>query len=232
MRHLLVIALVIALAGCGTAVRKVETGANTVGERLTVYLEGPWNHIDFVGNKPGQVWTMEGVSVDELIIYSGIKDGQAMHPEDARQSKKQNVIFRSNMPTDQIVSMFEGVFTRDDSVFKLTRVEPSSFGGRKGVLFEFERIRKYDNLRQNGFGYGTVDGGELFALVYVAPTLTFFPKHQARVEAIVRSAFIKPVVGSGSAVASLPPPTKVSSSGRSRESLGAIASPPQAQGFR
>lgn len=216
MKHLFIIAAVIALAGCGT-VRKVETGSNTVGERFTMHLEGPWNHVDFPGIKPGQVWTMEGVTVDELVIYSGIKDGQVMHPENSAQSKKQNVVFRSNMPTEQIVSMFEGVFTRDDSIFKLMRVEPSTFGGKKGFLFEFERIRKTDNLRQLGFGYGAVDNGELFSLVYIAPALTFFPRHQARVEAIAHSAFIKPVAGSSSAASSLPPPTKVALRSQSRE---------------
>lgn len=225
MKHLLIIAAVIALAGCGT-VRKVETGSNTVGERFTMHLDGPWNHIDFPGIKPGQLWTMEGVTVDELIIYAGIKDGQVMHPENSAQSKKQNIVFRGNMPTEQIVSMFEGIFTRNDSIFKLMRVEPSTFGGKKGFLFEFERTRKKDNLRQLGFGYGAVDSGELFALVYVAPALTFFPKHQARVEAIAHSAFIKPVAGSNSGAGSLPPPTKVAIRAQGREPSALAASSP------
>lgn len=208
MKYLLIIAVVLTLAGCGT-VRKVETGANTVGERLTMHLDGPWNHIDFPGIRPGQVWTMEGVTVDELIMYSGIKDGQVMHPENTHQSKKQDIVFRSNMATEQVVSLFEGILTRDDSLFKLMRVEPSTFGGKKGFLFEFERIRKIDNLRQLGFCYGAIDSGELFALVYVAPALTFFPRHQARVEAIAHSAFIKPSAGASPVTGSLPPPTKL-----------------------
>jgi hypothetical protein len=188
-------------------------------------LEGPWNHIDFPNIKPGQVWTMEGVTVDELVIYSGIKSGQVMHPENSAQSKKQNVVFLSSMPTEQIVSMFEGVFTRDDSIFKLLRVEPSTFGGKKGFLFEFERIRKSDNLRQLGFGYGAVDSGELFALVYVAPALTFFPRHQARVEAIAYSAFIKPSAGSSPVTSALPRPTKVAIRAQDRESSSTSVAP-------
>jgi hypothetical protein len=203
----LAVVLVVALAGCGT-VRKVETGTNTVGERFSMHLEGPWNHVDFPGIKPGQVWTMEGVTVDELVIYAGIKDGEVMHPTGGA-GKKQNIVFRRDMPTDQIVAMFEGVYTRDDSIFKLLRVEPSAFGGRRGFLFEFERVRKHDNLRQLGFGYGAVDNGELFALVYAAPALTFFPRHQARVEAIAHSALIKPAAGAPAPAGVLPPPTKV-----------------------
>ncbi|RKT60633.1 hypothetical protein DFR40_0772 [Azonexus fungiphilus] len=209
MKYLIVMVAVVVLAGCGS-VRKVETGTNKVGERFSMQLEGPWNHVDFPGIKPGQLWTMEGITVDELIIYAGIKDGQVMHPDNAAQTKKQNVVFRRDMPTEKIVSMFESVMTRDDSVFKLLRIEPSSFAGRKGFLFEFERIRRNDNLRQLGFGYGAVDDGELFALVYVAPALTFFPRHQARVEAIAHSALISPPVGAAAPVAILPPPVRVS----------------------
>lgn len=202
MKRLLIIALtVLGLVGCGT-VRKVETGSHTVGERLTMHLDGPWNHIDFPGIKPGQVWTMEGITVDELIIYSGIKDGQVMHIKDGSQGKRKDIVFRSNMPTEQLVSMFEGVFTRDDSVFKLTRVQPNTFGGQKGFMFEFERIRKNDNVRQLGFGYGAVDNRELFALVYIAPALTFFNKHKATVNAIARSVVIKPGASASTALSS------------------------------
>ena len=36
-----------------------------------------------------------------------------------------------------------------------------------------------------------VNQGELFALIYHAPRLTFFPRHQARVEAMAKAVMIK-----------------------------------------
>lgn len=207
MKKILLLVALLSLAGCAS-VRKVETGVNNVGERFSIHLDGPWNHLDFPGIKPAQVWTMEGLTIDELLIYSGIKDGQIMHPELA-SSKKKSVIFRGNMQTDEIVSMFESMLTRDDSAFNLLRVEPSTFGGKKGFLFEYERIRKIDNVRQLGFGYGAVDNGELFALVYTAPALTFFPRHKARVEAIAHTAYIKPNGNSSYVASQLAPPTKL-----------------------
>lgn len=208
MKKILLLIALLSLAGCAS-VRKVETGVNNIGERLSIHLEGPWNHLDFPGIKPAQVWTMEGLTIDELLIYSGIKDGQVMHPENPANSKKKNVIFRGNMQTDEIVSMFESMLTRDDSVFNLLRVEPSTFGGKKGFLFEYERIRKIDNVLQLGFGYGAIDNGELFALVYTAPALTFFPRHKARVEAIAHTAHIKPNGNSTYVASQLAPPTKL-----------------------
>lgn len=189
MKKLLLVLLLALLSACAT-VKKVESGKHTVGERLSVDIQGNWNHLDFPGIRPAEVWTMEGIAVDEFLIYSGIKDGQAMHPDDRSGGQKKNFVFRSGMPAEEVVSMFEGVLTRDGSTFKLLKLEPYPFGGRKGYRFEYERIRKLDNVQQRGVAFGAVDQGELFALVYQAPRLTFFPRHKDRVEAIARSVLI------------------------------------------
>lgn len=182
--------IALTIAGCAT-VKKVESGVRPVGERLTINIQGEWNHLDFPGIKPAAVWTMEGVTIDEFLIYSGIKDGQAMHPENGGNGQKKSFVFRSAMQTEEIVSMFEGVLTRDGSTFKLLKVEPYTFGGRKGFRYEYERVRKVDGVIQQGVGFGAVDKGELFALLYQAPRLTFFPRHQGRVESIAQSAKIE-----------------------------------------
>lgn len=189
MNKLLLLVLLVFLSSCGT-VRKVETGKNTVGERLMVDIQGNWNHLDFPGIKPAQIWTMEGVTVDEFLIYSGIKDGQPMHPENPGAGKQKNFVFRSTMQIEEVVALFEGVLTRDGSSFKLLKLEPYPFAGRKGYRFEYERVGKVDNVHQLGLGFGAIDKGELFALIYQAPRLTFFPRHKDRVEAIAKSVAI------------------------------------------
>jgi len=190
MNKMFLIALALFVAGCAT-VKKVESGSNMVSEHLSINIEGNWNHLDFPGIKPAQVWTMEGVTVDEFLIYSGIQGGQVMHPENASSSKLKNFVFRSAMQTEEIVSLLEGVLSRDNSTFKLLKLEPYPFGGKKGFRFEYERIRKVDNVQLRGIGFGAVDKGELYALLYHAPRLTFFPRHQARVEAIAKTALIR-----------------------------------------
>ena len=87
--------------------------------------------------------------------------------------------------------MFESILTADDSVFKLLRVGPFAFAGRKGIRFEYERVRKGDGVIQLGVGFGTIDAGELYAMTYQAPRLVFYPRHQARVEAMARTIQLK-----------------------------------------
>lgn len=191
MKIILVVLLMLAFSGC-VSVAKVETGERTVGERLVVTLDSAWNHISGPGAGPAETWTMEGLPVDQLLIYSGIRDGQAIHAErTAGSGSQKSANFRSGMQPDEIAAMFEGMLTRDGSRFKLEKLEPVIFGGSKGLRFEYSLTRKLDNVQLSGIGYGRVSKGELFAIVYMAPRLTFFSRHVAKAEQISRSARVK-----------------------------------------
>jgi hypothetical protein len=181
--------LLAVLAGCAS-VAKMESGPQTVGERLVVHLEGAWNHVSGPGIGPAQTWTMEGLPVDQLLIYVGVKDGDAVHQPD-RAGKLKNFSFRSSMQAADVVAMFEGMMTRDGSVFRLAKLEPTSFAGQKGFRFEFSLTRKVDGVQLSGLGYGTVHQGELFAMLYAAPKLGFFARHERSVEQMARSAKLK-----------------------------------------
>jgi len=188
MRKLLVVFALVALSGCAT-VNKMESGNQNIGERMSLTLEGAWNHVALPGQGPGQTWTMEGLPVDTLLIYSGLKDGEAIHRPNAGGQKSFN--FRASMQPDEIVGLFEGFLALDGSQFQLTKLELATFGGEKGFHFEYSLVRKVDGVTLSGMGYGTVSKGELLALVYQAPRLTFFSRHKDRVEQIARSARVK-----------------------------------------
>jgi hypothetical protein len=188
MRNLLAVLVLAVLAGCAT-VNKMETGPQNIGERLTFHLDGAWNHVALPNQGPAQTWTMEGLPVDTLLIYSGLKDGEALHRPGFGGQKSLN--FRASMQPDEIVRLYEGMLTLDGSQFELTKLEPATFGGEKGFRFEYTLTRKVDGVTLSGFGYSTVSKGELFALLYQAPRLTFFSRHKDRVEQIARSARVK-----------------------------------------
>jgi hypothetical protein len=190
MKRLALLLLLACLGGCAS-VAKVETGTRSVGDRMTVHLEGPWNHINVPGMGPGETWTMEGLTVDRLMLYSGIKDGQVIHAEAPATAQLKSFSYRSSMQPDDIVAMFEGMLTRDGSSFKLLKLEPATFGGIKGLRFEYSVTRKQDNVHLTGFGYSSVSKGELFSVLYMAPRLGFFPRHAPAAEQISRSARIK-----------------------------------------
>lgn len=188
MKKIFVLVLVLFLAACAS-VSEVKTGENNLGDRLKLTLDGPWNQINAPNIGPAQLWTMEGITLDEMLIYTGLKDGQPVHAQ-GRDSNAKNFIFHSKMEPSEIVGLFEGMLTRDNSTFKLTKLEPENFGGLKGFHFEYSLIRKGDNVQLSGMGYGTVSKGELFAIIYQAPRLTFFPRHKSTIEHLASSAVV------------------------------------------
>ena len=188
--RILTAALIAALAAGCTSIAKVESGPQTVGDRLVVNLEGAWNHLSGPGIGPAHTWTMEGLPIDQLRIYVGIKDGEAVHQADS-SGRLKPFNFRASMQAEEVVAMFEGLLTRDGSVFKLAKLEPVTFAEQKGFRFEFTLIRKVDNVRLAGVGYGTVFKGELYAMLYAAPQLGFYARHQRSVEHMARSAKLK-----------------------------------------
>jgi hypothetical protein len=189
MKKLLVALAVLVVAGCAS-VTKMESGTQALGDRLVLTLEGAWNHVNAPGLGPAQVWTMEGLPLDRLLIYPGIKDGEAIHASGGG-AKRKDLVFRSGMQADQVVALFEGMLTGDGSSFKLVKLEPAAFGGEKGYRFEYALVRRGDGVQLSGVGYAAVSKGELFALVYQAPRMTFFARHKDRVESIARSARVK-----------------------------------------
>jgi len=193
MMKLLIAGMALILSGC-VSISKVDTGERTVGERLQLTLDGAWNQVN-VPNITGpnaELWTMEGLAIDELLIYSGLRNDQPVHAESAAANQKQRSFkFRSDMQAEQIVALFEGMLTRDGSVFTLSKLEPAPFGGGKGFRFEYTLTRKRDNVELWGMGGGVVSKGDLFAVVYHAPKLVFYPRHQGRVAAILASARVK-----------------------------------------
>ena len=132
----------------------------------------------------------EGLPIDQLLLYSGLKDGESVHAPDSNDQAKR-LDFRAAMQPDEIVALFEGMLTRDGSRFRLVRLEPMRFAGRNGFRFEYALTRKLDNVQLLGIKYGAVSKGELFAIVYMAPRLAFFERHRQRVERIAQSARLK-----------------------------------------
>lgn len=194
MKAVAIVLVILGLAGCAPiASLRVEPGVQTIGERLSLKIDGAWNYIRLPGGGPSQTWTMEGLPIDQLLIYGSLQDGQPIHAVRAGVAPQSDkpLTFRSSMQPDEIVGLFDGMFSRDGSDFKLSKLQPTRFAGDNGFQFEYALIRKVDNVRLQGLGYAAVRRGELFAIIYQAPRLAFFDRHVARVKAIADSAAIK-----------------------------------------
>jgi hypothetical protein len=193
MKKLLAILIVALLTGCA-AVVKVE-GDQVVNERMNVKLSEAWNKLANYGVKqPYEVWTQDGPSLDHLRFWAGIQSGQALMatPNVPSGQKAPRVpTYASGMAPDQLVNLFEILYSADGSMVKMTKVEPAPFAGEQGVRFEFTIARKRDDLELRGVGWMAVRKNELYAATFVAPRLAYFAKLLPKAESVVASARIK-----------------------------------------
>ncbi|MBC3932215.1 hypothetical protein [Undibacterium curvum] len=186
-----VLSAILLTTACVTTT-KIDAGPRNIGEHLQLNLSGAWNQINVSGmNGPhAETWTMEGLAIDKLNIYSGLNENETIHPGSDAARDKKNYVFKASLQPEQIVALFEGSLTRDGSTFKLLKLQPTLFGGVKGFHFEYAVIRKIDNVEILGTANVAISRNQLYAMVYQAPKLVFYSRHIERVNQIMQSARI------------------------------------------
>jgi hypothetical protein len=175
------------LAGCAQLSR-VATGDVTIRQRMVVTVSGPWNQFDRIAGDATPTWTQEGINVDTLRFHVALKDGELIAPTPPEPKGQKPLAFKSSMQPNDVVALFEAYYSRGGSTFTLDKVSPAPFLGQQGFQFEFSSIRKSDEVRLRGIGWGAVRNGELFVITYTAPRLAFYPRGIGSATAIAKSA--------------------------------------------
>ena len=200
MKRLLIVVLALLLAACAN-VSRVQ-GDEVVNGRLQVHLTHDWNRVsDPWDVDPYDTWTQDGIPLDHLRFWGGVRPGQPLMTKPALFSREPDAkaprvpTFRQGLTPEKLVSLFEELYATAGTV-NITRVEPAMFAGEKGVRFEFTLARRRDDLDMQGVGWVAVRpdatyGEELYAATFVAPKLSFFQRLLPMAESVVKSARVR-----------------------------------------
>ena len=200
MGKLLPLLLALLLAACAN-VSRME-GEQVVNQRLSVHLTDAWNKVsDPWEVDPYDTWTQEGIPLDHLRLWGGVRPGQPLMTRPALFSRAADArerrvpTFRVGLTPEKLVSLFEELYATAGTV-AVTKVEPAEFAGHKGVRFEFTLARRSDDLTMQGVGWVAVRadptwGEELYAATFVAPRMSFYQRLLPMAESVVKSARVK-----------------------------------------
>jgi hypothetical protein len=188
--------VVVLLAGCAsTSIEQVE-GERALGDSMVVQVNSAWNKMNLPGSaEPYETWTQEGLTLDHLRFWSGVASGNALaqaQPAPAGGVAPRVPTFEANMSPEQLVQMFEIFYSADGSLVTMGRVEPARFAGGNGLRFEFEWVRKEDDVQLKGVGWLVVQKGKLYAATFAAPRLYFYDRIYPRAAAVVQTAAVRP----------------------------------------
>jgi hypothetical protein len=193
MKKILLIALTLIIVGCANIV-KVD-GEQTIQSKMTVKLPQAWNQVSTSATRqPYELWTQDGVFVDQLRFWAGIAPEVALVAEPPKNSQgkvPRMPKFTTGMKLDQMASLFEQIYAIDGSAVTIDKVEPAQFGAQQGVRLEFSIVRQGDGLQLKGVAWAAQHKGQFYATSYVAPRLSFFPRYLPQVQDIVKSAVFK-----------------------------------------
>jgi hypothetical protein len=193
MKKLFALILAVLLAGCaGPAMVKVQ-GEHVVKDKLAVKVDAAWNRLTSTA-QPFEVWTQEGASLDQLRFWAAVPAGQALMkatPGSSGQKDQRVPTFTTGMSPDQLVTLFEEMYSADGSLVKVAKIEPGTFAGERGVHFELAITRKGNDLLVRCAGWAAVRNNQLYAATFMAPQLSFYPRLLPQAEAVIASARIK-----------------------------------------
>lgn len=171
----------------------VESGKQTKVAKggLQVTPGQRWNCQTGRPIKNSEIWTLDGVGLNELYFVSGLEPGMTLFRD---LSKKENPLptFQAGAGLTEIPEFYESSVRvqLQTSLFETKSVEPTKFADRPGIKFQFEYGVKDSPLIRKGVAVGTLIDGKLHMIVFVAPALHYFDRDLPKAERIIASAKI------------------------------------------
>lgn len=143
--------------------------------KLLVTPTPEWNRWSARPSKKGEIWTMDGLALNELTFLGGIAPGEPLLKE---RNKKDEPFpkFNANMLAPDIVAMFEGTMRilLKTSLFTIDNVEPTTFAGKPGVRFNYTFAVQGDELRRKGEARASIVDGKLYLINFQAPAIHYY----------------------------------------------------------
>lgn len=161
---------------------------SVVRDGMTVTPQNEWNRWSSRPSERGEIWTIDGVAINELSFFTGIKDGETLYRE---QYTSLNPLpkFRSSMLPTDLVEFFEGSnrIVLQSSLFKIDSIEPAKLGEHDAVRFRYHYVSQSDEIARLGEGVAANIDGKLYLVNFVAPAIHYFDRDIAAVRTIVDS---------------------------------------------
>jgi len=179
------------VGGCAQ-LSQVKSGEVIVRDKLVVNIDQPWNQFERSPTGDSHpTWTVDGLTVDALKFYVALADGELIAPAPPQAKGVKELRFKSGMSQQEIIGLFESLYSRGGSTFSAERIAPVTFAGSQGFRVDWSGVRQGDNVRLRGVIWGSVRDGKLSAMSFTAPALAFFAKNSPSAEKIAASARLR-----------------------------------------
>lgn len=142
---------------------------------MTVTPGQDWNRWSARPSQKGELWTIDGLSLNELSFFAQISNGEPIYRE---LNKKDQPLpkFKSDMLPTDLVELFEASnrIVLQTPLFTIDNVEPTKLSGNDAVRFSYHYTVEGDQLTRKGEGVAANISGKLYLVNFVAPEIHYY----------------------------------------------------------
>lgn len=184
-------AMIAPSAQAGWTLMSADTATPVVNGAMKVTPGQAWNRWTARPSNRGEIWTLDGLGLNELSFFAGIRDGETLYHEQDRRNLPLPR-YRSNMSPLDVVELFEGSnrILLQSSIFEIGKVEPAKLAGHDGVRFQYRFVAGGEELARRGEGVAAIIDGKLYLVNFAAPAIHYFDRDLPKFHAIVDSISI------------------------------------------
>ncbi len=181
------------VSGC-TAYSAVKPGTVLVGA-LQLNPSLTWSAAPNTGtnytNCQTQVWTLDGLLLNRLIIVPGVDDGKPIFNQ-GRESQALPV-FESDMLANEVEELVESsivkLFGEGQVAVQTEKLRPNRFGDNRGFMFDM-LVSVSDGPDYSGIAGAFIHEQQLYLLIYLGAEPYYFEKRREQAQVIIKSARI------------------------------------------
>lgn len=183
LKWLLPVALALQLAACASAGGKLQTKGDVTTFDMTMTTSLDWARIK---SRRNELWTIDGVALNRLIIFSKIKPGEhVFQMVRERKSRPDGPWYRAGMRLDEQQKLVADGFADQQWVgIQTSNLRPHTFGTVEGIRFDVEMTNP-DGLIYKGTAAVAERNNLLNVLVWIAPKEYYHGRDVAAVETML-----------------------------------------------
>ena len=182
------------VAGCATGYTLVSPNSTVAVSKgsMKVRPAASWNKQSTSYGTIAQEenWTRNGPLLDNITFIGGLKDGEAIAKQKAKDDRKVPVFHASMNPQD-LVSMVEAYYRikMNVTVFETTGVTPATLGGKPAIQYDYNYVAG-DDVKRRGRSMLAINDGRLYMMSLDGTASHYFDAALPEFEEIVKSAVI------------------------------------------
>ena len=181
-QRLVAVVLLTFLAGCTGGYALVGPGRTQIGDEFSVGPNMAWSH---ARDGERHLWTINGLELDAIWFYAGIKDGEALIVDVGADEDVPR--FDAGMRPNEVMELILDSLGRTGAIHvEGTGLRPAKFGTMKGYRFELT-LQTHEGLIKRGMAIGTIREQKLQLIVYLAADMYYYDKYLDEAERIFAS---------------------------------------------